>query len=553
MTTNNNAADQRPQKCTAILLAAVLLVLLNATAVADDWIYTVRPGDNLWNLSETHLTSMKYWKPLQRHNNISDPLHIPPGSRLKFPIAWLKHQPAAATVIQLQGEAHLISATDGSSRPLTNNTRLHSGDRITTGPDGNLSIRFADGSELLVLSDSEITMDSLSAYGTTGMVDTRIRLQGGRIDTRVKPGQGPGSRYHIITPAAVAAVRGTEFRVSADTDKPVARSEVITGKVGVSGAGASELVPAGFGTIAEAGQPPQPPRELLPAPDLAPLPALLDRLPLQFKWKSVENAAAYRFQVAGNSKFDLLLADDTSQHAAATTDLPDGEYILRIRAIDKDRLEGLNATRAFTVDARPEPPLLIGLGGGILIRDAQPDFTWSTTPADTGWYFQLARDADFNELVADLSDRSKPQFRPQQPLPEGDYFWRVATYQGDSNPGPFSDAQNFSFHPLPPGPELAAPDISENEMAFHWQAVAGAAHYHFQLASDPDFEDIVIERTVTEPHVVIPRPSPGRYYFRAQTLDAHAAAGPYGITYEISVPPTSYWPILFVFLPLLFI
>jgi hypothetical protein len=233
---------------------------------------------------------MKYWRPLQQHNNISDPQQIPSGSRLKFPVAWLKHQPASAMVAQLQGEAHLISAADGSTRPLTNNTRLHTGDRIKTGGDCNLNIRFADGSELLVLADSEVIMDSLSAYGTTGMVDARIRLQGGRVDTRVKPGQGPGSRYHIITPAAVAAVRGTQFRVSADTDKPVARSEVIKGKVDVSGAGASLLVPANYGTIAEAGHPPQPPRELLPAPDLTRLPALLDRLPLQFKWESVENA-----------------------------------------------------------------------------------------------------------------------------------------------------------------------------------------------------------------------------------------------------------------------
>ena len=452
MTIYNNAAEQWLKRHIATLLAAVLL---NSAAMADDWIYTVRPGDNLWNLSETHLTSMKYWKPLQRHNNIADPLKIPPGSRLRFPVAWLKHQPATAMVVQLQGEAWLSSASGGSVQLLTNNTRLHTGDIIKTGPDGNLNIRFADGSELLVLSDSEVIMDSLSAYGKTGMVDTRVRLQGGRVDTRVRPSEGPGSRYHIITPAAVAAVRGTRFRVSADTDKPVARSEVTRGKVSVSGAGDSQLVPAGYGTIAEAGRPPQPPRELLPAPDLSPLPALLDRLPLQFTWEDVENAAGYRFQVAATREFKSLLADATTPTARATADLPDGKYMLRVRAVDRDRLEGLDAMRAFTVDARPEPPLLIGLGNGELIRDSQPDFSWSSTPADTAWHFQLARDADFNALVADLSELHKPHFQPDRPLPEGEYFWRVASYQGESTPGPFSDAQNFSFHPLPPGPDLA--------------------------------------------------------------------------------------------------
>ena len=133
------------QQCITRLLACALLALPGATALAEDWIYSVRPGDNLWDLSETHLTSMKYWRPLQRHNNITDPLHIPPGSRLKFPIAWLKLQPSAATVVQLQGEARLISGADGSSKPLGVNTQLLSGDTVLTGPDSNLSIRFADG------------------------------------------------------------------------------------------------------------------------------------------------------------------------------------------------------------------------------------------------------------------------------------------------------------------------------------------------------------------------------------------------------------------------
>ena len=546
-----NTSGGRLQHCITRLLACALLALPGATALAEDWIYSVRPGDNLWDLSEAHLTSMKYWRPLQRHNNITDPLHIPPGSRLKFPIAWLKHQPSAATVVQLQGEARLISGADGSSKPLGVNTQLLSGDTVLTGPDSNLSIRFADGSELLVLSDSEVVMDRLSAYGVTGMVDTRVRLQGGRIDTKVRPGEGPGSRYHIITPAAVAAVRGTRFRVSADIDRPVARSEVTEGRVGVSGAGARQLVPAGFGTVATAGKPPEPPRELLPAPDLTPLPALLDRRPLQFIWEDVDTAAGYRYQVAADDRFDLLLVDGTSQQAAATADLPDGDYVLRVRAIDPDRLEGNDALRSFSVDARPVPPILIGLGNGTLIRDPQPGFSWSTTPADTAWHFQLAHDADFRELVVDQPELGNPRFQPDQPLAEGDYFWRVATIQNESDTGPFSDAQNFTFRALPPGPNLAPPKIGEHEMVFHWQAVAGAAQYHFQLATDRDFEDIVSEQTVHEPHAVIVRPIPERYYFRARTLDSLGYAGPFGVTYEVSVPPTSYWPFLIIFFPLL--
>jgi len=558
--TNRNAGDRhkprpgmrRIRRTKSVWLAALLLVLLIPVAVAENWIYTVRPGDNLWNLSERHLTSMKYWRPLQQLNNIIDPLHIPPGTRLKFPLAWLKHQPASAEVTQLQGSAQLIRAADGKTQPLTVKTRLYSGDRIQTGPDANLSIRFADGSELLVLSDSEVVMDSLSAYGSTGMVDTRIRLPGGRVDTRVKPSKGPGSRYQIITPAAVAAVRGTGFRVSSDPEKPVARSEVMQGEVGVSGAGVDQVVPAGFGIVAEAGQPLQPPRKLLPAPDLSAVPAVLERLPLRFAWPGVAGAVHYRFQIAPDTRFDRLLADAVTVAAEASwPDLPDGEYQLRVRAIDQDRLEGLNAVHAFSVDARPPPPRLIGLIDGVLTRQARPEFSWSQPAGTTAYHFQLARDAAFRDLLAERGDLREARFQPEQALPPGRYYWRVATHDGSGRPGPFSDAQAFHFRPVPPAPDPAAPQIGKQDVSFPWQAVEGAARYHFQLAQDPDFNEIIVDQTLAEPRLTMPRPPGRKYYFRARSLDTDGEAGPYSSPQAVTVPPASYWPLLLLVIPLL--
>ena len=51
-----------------------LLLCLPAHAIADEWIYTVKPGDNLWNLSERHLTGVQYVQRLQKLNRIGRPL-----------------------------------------------------------------------------------------------------------------------------------------------------------------------------------------------------------------------------------------------------------------------------------------------------------------------------------------------------------------------------------------------------------------------------------------------------------------------------------------------
>ena len=49
------------EKCCGLLLMA-----LSVAVAAEEWVYTVRPGDNLWNLTERHLKSMEYVQELQK-------------------------------------------------------------------------------------------------------------------------------------------------------------------------------------------------------------------------------------------------------------------------------------------------------------------------------------------------------------------------------------------------------------------------------------------------------------------------------------------------------
>ena len=522
------------------------LAALPAQAEEQYWIYTVRPGDTIWDLTETHTTSVLHWKRIQRINNLPDEpaLTVPPGTKLRFPISILKHQPAAAQIVELTGTATLTRATDNTQVSITSGMDVHSGDRIATASGSNLVLRFADGSELLVAADSELEMDSLSAYGATGMVDTRVRLKGGQVDTQVKPQRGPGSRYEIITPAAVAAVRGTDFRVSAERAQPIARSEVIGGKVEVSGSGKAQLVPAGFGVVAEAGVEPAPPRPLLPAPDLTAVQTLQQRLPLGFSWQALAGATQYRFQIAPDNRFRQLLADAvTPTMRAFWEDLPDGEYVLRVRGIDADGLEGFNASVPFRVDARPEPPLPIGLIDAKVVRTAHPEFGW-TQPQDAQAYrLQVARDAGFTALQID-EQLTATRYTPAQPLAVGTYHWRLATLDANGEQGPFSDVQTFEYKSIPDSPALEAPAIGANELALRWVAGASGLRYQVQFAEDADFNSVLIDRTTEEPRLTIARPTSRTYYLRVRAIDATGYAGPYGQTQRIDVPPGSYWPLL---------
>ncbi len=85
----------------AALLCALLL--LPGLAAAQDWNYRVRPGDTLWDLGGLYLKADVPWQQLQQHNRIDNPYRLPPGGLLRFPVSWLRVEPAPARVLAVRG------------------------------------------------------------------------------------------------------------------------------------------------------------------------------------------------------------------------------------------------------------------------------------------------------------------------------------------------------------------------------------------------------------------------------------------------------------------
>ncbi|MDW7601063.1 LysM peptidoglycan-binding domain-containing protein, partial [Stenotrophomonas maltophilia] len=93
---------------TGALLCA--LFLMPALAGAQDWNYRVRPGDTLWDLGGLYLKPSVRWQQLQQHNRIDNPYQLPPGQLLRFPISWLRTEPAPARVLSVRGKVALSGA-----------------------------------------------------------------------------------------------------------------------------------------------------------------------------------------------------------------------------------------------------------------------------------------------------------------------------------------------------------------------------------------------------------------------------------------------------------
>lgn len=531
-----------------VLICSLFFIAQPREVIAEDWIYTVRPGDNLWNLSEEYLIDMSYWQRLRQLNKVDDPLHIPPGTKLRIQVSWIYKSPIISRVNSIQGQAELIDADSGKITPLTAGTFVFIGETVQTKADSTLVLEFVDGSTLLLQPESRLKLDYLSIYGKTGMVDTQIHLNQGRVETQVEKKQGPASRFEISTPAGVTSVRGTDYRVSAEPASAKSHTEVLEGGVRVSSAGKTIVIPEGFGAISSSDKPPSQPIELLAAVDTASIPAVFDRVPIQFALPADPKIKGYRLQIAKNQAFDAVVFDrkyTTTQIRGPA--VPDGDYYSRIRAIDEHGLEGKNTGHFFKINAKPEAPILQEPKPDAGLLEETPGFIWARQTDIQKYHFQLARDRKFTDLVADLPDLPDNYLNSGYKLELKQYFWHVACISEAEGQGPYSDTQTFKR--LNPPPQAEEPTISDTSLVLRWPADLPDVKYHFQMAKDEAFSELLVDKHLSAPTVEIERPEGGEYFIRVSAAYPDGFVGPFGKPQIIDVPGSSYYWWLLTLLP----
>jgi hypothetical protein len=518
---------------------AVLLLFLSdvRASSAADWVYWVRPHDNVWDLSNRYVRSDIPWQKLQDYNKVTDPYHLVPGSRMSIPVAWLRVQPAEAKVVAVIGNAHAQTPGDTQQKTVTADMLLGYGTHIATDAQASLTLEFADGSRVLMEQNTALDLDRMSAYGRTGMVDTRLRLQRGRVSSSVTPMTGSAAHFSVETPGTISSVRGTHFRVAADASAQRSQTEVLTGLVDVGGHGRHTLVSKGFGVGGANDAPPAKASSLLPAP-LPQCPSSpLDTVPYRLAWTPLAGATHYRVQMAANERFEALLFDqlvDTTH--IDLPDLPNGHYSLRLHGADANQLEGDDAICAIDVTGHLKPPLIIEPQPGSVARGARPRFRWTESEQAQSYHWQLARDAQFTELLEDQPSLDKTSVRPSRSLPYGNYYWRIAANGRDGKQGSFSLAMPFELvRDLPP-PVAGQPARSKNAIDFSWQPGTAEQRYHVQMDRDPAFAHPAVDQTVDKPTLQIRKPASGTWFVRVQVIDSDGYAQSWGPTQKMHLP-----------------
>lgn len=439
-----------------VALLAMAGALHPKQAMAEDWIYTARPGDTLWSIGEAYLRRPMELIALQKHNQIVDPKKIPPGTQIKIPLAMLKRQPEPVVVSFVRGNAWLRhSNTVSSASALSVGSQLRVGDRINTDAGAGATLTFADGSVVAISELSELELDTISLHHSSGMVDTRLRLQRGQIQSQVRPRDKPGARFEVITPAAVAAARGTQFRVTSIDSPASMRSEVPEGKVGVTAQRVERAVSAGFGVITAKGEPPGQPAKLPPAPNLSRIPATLtpgDKA----TWEPLAGAVNYRaIIVNADARTARVFEQVRPEPTLVWPDLKPGNYFVKVRATDAAGFEGLDGEQAVVGLALPP---LVALTAPV--NESPRDtfntmiglltFHWHAVPGANSYRFQLCEEEAKLPLLDSVT--SDLHFMAQSALPPGRYTWRVAARSTQGKLGDFGSESHFVILPSPDNP-----------------------------------------------------------------------------------------------------
>lgn len=414
-----------------LLRKACLLFFIFVTPLcsAQHWLYTFRPGDTLWDLCLEYTTVPNCWQTIGDENGVDFPRQIPPGTVIKFPVNWLKTVPEPVSVLYVRGN---VQYQPFRSIPLANlvvGQQLPIGSRIVVGDESTTTLLFANDSTLVLDANSELTLDALSSLGDSGMVDSRLRLLRGATTTKVPSNDG-NIRFQIDTPAAAAAVRGTEFRVThiENGDDVAMRAEVLEGIVAVSNTVDQQDVNQGFGLIAADNAPVPEPVELLPPPVIT-----TDSTPqvnaLTVNWQALSDAQLYRIALLSDDVTPELLATAEVNATSYTwSDLEEACYQISLSGIDAQTLQGMPALTQLCV----VPPLGVAdlnEESSKLVDGNLWQLSWNAVAGASQYELEISRSESFDTLIATMQTSQPTATYPVDP--EGTYFARVRAITAD--------------------------------------------------------------------------------------------------------------------------
>lgn len=502
-----------------------------APAMADDaHLVEIRVArhETLIGICRRYLEHPEEWRRIATLNRLATPDRISPGQRISLPADMLKGVPLEGTVTLLKGTVARKSGSDAGWTELRPRDVIRAGTSLRTGADSAAEITFEDGTSFFLRENTELTVRK-AGKGALHLLRT-LYLESGKVISRIRAVTGRDSRFEVETPSALAAVRGTEYRVAVDTGQTT-RCETLEHSVNVSAGGAAVVVHEGEGSIVRKNEPPTRPVRLPDPPepkDLAP--SYGDRVS-EIRFSRVPNAAHYRVVLARDpaGKLAVRTAVIGPDEPFRFEGVDNGSYHLVASSIDGNGLEGaLSLPRVVTVRKKPLPPTIISPSEGAAAPEMPLKIQWHQVMGVAAYQVQIATDPGFSGpdmVTADLKGTVHLLKEPHA----GSYYLRVRSLTEEGTSGDWSAVRRFSVTRLK-APTLGKGDNDDN-IYLEWEPLQGVSRYRLQISRQETFDVVAIDMTLGQPRAMLVTPLPaGTYYVRTAGVDSDWSSGGFSQT-----------------------
>lgn len=241
------------------LLAAVAALLLSCRLVlAQDskrfQDVTVKPGDTLWAIANTYLKDPTRWNELLKFNKLptADPTVALPGLTLRVPVALIKENMLAASMVEVINEVEARKRETADWRPARLKMQLFKDDGVRTMAASRARVEFVSGNPL-ILDENSMAI---------------LKPKGKDADLELLKGEIHGAQSRVITASAkiTPKAKGTRFSAKIRDDLSTV-VQVYTGLAAVEGEGKVLDVKGGFSTEVAPNRPPTEPVKLPDTPE----------------------------------------------------------------------------------------------------------------------------------------------------------------------------------------------------------------------------------------------------------------------------------------------
>jgi hypothetical protein len=243
---------------------------------------------------------------------------------------------------------------------------------------------------------------------------------------------------------------------------------------------------------------------------------------------ALPQAESYVFEVSTDENFSSLIFSDESRQPQTAARLPVGTYFWRSRAKINDTLTD-GTPGSFTIAFLP-PPIINNRDNAAFNLNGTNDsvnISWSGDSGATGYILEVAEDPDFSKPVSHIATGN--QSVNLWNLNEGSYYYRVKAtsgYGAMSDVEAVSAIQTFSvsYKTEEDNVELLAPHNREQfrypngetlPVFFNWTFRKDISSYRIEVASDPAFKNILLQKETPANFAQIDLPlNSSDYYWR---------------------------------------